>query len=70
MYWHSGRWKWDDGKELFYWAGGTWEPEKQGYIWFPGEWEPIEQDGGRVWRWVPDRWVQIVDLERDPYGQR
>ena len=70
MYWRSGHWAWDEGNDFFYWVEGTWEAEREGYIWFPGEWEPIERDGERVWRWVPDRWVQIVDLERDPYGQR
>jgi hypothetical protein len=64
-FWKTGHFAWDNGKQLHYWVPGGWDPAREGYIWFPGQWEPVDDDGKRLgWRWVEERWVQLVDLER------
>ena len=63
-FWRTGHYVWDDGKQIYYWVPGGWDPSREGYIWFPGQWKPEDQGGKRVWRWVDERWVQLVDLQR------
>jgi hypothetical protein len=69
-YWRTGHHAWDESTKLYHWVPGSWNDSREGYVWFPGEWEPVEEGGKRVgWRWVDDRWVQLVDLERTEYGE-